>query len=653
MKFSTRPSLVAALLAGSAVFANHAAAVAAELAFASPFSDRMVLQRDQVLRVWGTGKEGAKVAVAVDGKAIASATVEASGRWSAEIPALAAGGPHVVTVSSGGVEIKLSDVLVGDVWLCSGQSNMQWALRETNGGAEAAGEVAKLADIRLLLVPKSPAKTPVASFKAEWTVADAKSAAEFSAVAIHFARALREKSPALKGVPIGLVDCSFGGTRAEAWIPAETLAKGFNPEELGDSIFGIKPAEIYNGMLAPLVGGNFRGVLWYQGESNASAPVRYVDLLKLLISRWRADFRDPNLPFYLVQLPNFPDPWEGWAFTWVRDAQARVVAATPDTALAVTLDTPDGYDLHPRNKRFVGERLALLARAGTYGEKIVSSGPAFQEAVVAGAVVRVRFDLGGGVLAKGDGGGGEAKVGDRLTGFAVAGEDGVYHHATATVESTDTMVVGSKYVLAPKTVRYAWEASPKIGVFNTAGLPAAPFRTDNVAPASMAEVQRAPPVRRVLTKSYTAILEADGTLSSLQAAGQQMLSTDLAGGLILTSRWGPRKLFEVTEVGPQSVRFSDRVATVTYAFSPERIVVTIDNLSAEPAPARMHMSTLVERVGEFAPGGAAEFKRGSSLVSISGLDSVEKIFDLVYELKASVPPGQTRTIELKFSTKAP
>ncbi len=642
--FSLRFMILPLVLAAATAPAGSTPEAMIKLQLASPFGDHMVLQRDQPVRVWGMAPAGAVVGIALDGAGVAEAKSDATGSWKAMLPAMKAGGPHKLTISTAGASISHQDVLFGDVWLCSGQSNMQFQLKESVGGHETAAKVSQYPNLRLLLVPKAPAKDMTRSFTAEWSHGDEKAAGEFSAVALYFANALVEKSPALKDVPIGLIDSSFGGTRVEGWMPQETLAASFKPEDLHDSIFNIKPTQLYNGMIAPLAGLNLKGVLWYQGESNTAQAATYPAMLKTMITKWRTDFQSATLPFYIVQLPNYLEPWEGFGFEWMRDAQAKVAATTEGVAMAVTIDTPDGYDLHPRNKRLVGERLALLARQRSYGESIVASGPVFASASVEGSGMVVHFDTMGSSLVGRD---------DHLPGFAVAGSDGVYMAASGSITGPSTVRVQSELVKEPKTVRYAWEASPVASLYNKERLPAPPFRTDTKPQEPMCEVQLALPVRRVVTQKYSATIDGYGSLTSLQVDGQQMLSCDMTGGFILSSGWGPRKLLNCTEMGPQAVRFSDGASSVTYRFAVDRIVITVDNHSAEALPVRFAMADLVEQVGTFAPDTAAVFKRGQSVVSVAGVDDVARIFNIVYELKAEVAPKASRELQLTLSVTPP
>jgi sialate O-acetylesterase len=224
--------------------------------------------------------------------------------------------------------VSLKNILVGDVFLCSGQSNMQLPLKEVQGGAQASESAHQFKMLRLLLVPKQPAAEPNDQIKAKWTQCTPDSVANISAVAFFFADALR-KSPAMKDVPIGLIDSSFGGTCVEGWISSQTLAKSYKQEDLRDSMFGIKPANLYNAMIAPLVPLNIKGVLWYQGESNAPKAELYDKLLTTMIEEWRGKFQSPELPFFSVQLPNYPGVMEGSSFVWIRGAQAKVAASVP------------------------------------------------------------------------------------------------------------------------------------------------------------------------------------------------------------------------------------------------------------------------------------------------------------------------------------
>lgn len=634
--------LCAALAAGFLLCGT--ARVVAAVSVAPVFSDHMVVQRDQSIRVWGKADANATVRVQL-GDQRAEATSDGEGRWLATFKAVPAGGPFELQVSCGDSTVSLKDILVGDVFLCSGQSNMQLPLKEAQGGAEASESAAQFKMLRLLLVPKAPAAEPSDQIKAKWTQCTPDSVANISAVAFFFADALR-KSPAMKDVPIGLIDSSFGGTCVEGWISSQTLAKSYKPEDLRDSMFGIKPSNLYNAMIAPLVPLNIKGVLWYQGESNAPSAELYDKLLTTMIEEWRGKFQSPDLPFFIVQLPNYPGVMEGASFVWIRDAETKVAASVPNTWMAVTIDTPDGIDLHPKAKRLVGDRLALLAREHVYGEKVESSGPTVKSANVEGDHIRVEFDPHGGKLV--------GRHGDELRGFTVAGEDGVYRNATAKLDGS-AVIVHSDLVAAPKTVRYAWSAYPEVDLYNDANLPAAPFRTDTQAIAPIAEVLPAPAQRRVSTANYTLTLDGDGTISSLLVGNQQMLSNDGAGFMLVGFFGTPRQMFYVSELAPDCVEFTDKSTTVRYEFKESDIAIRVKNITDQPIPARLILSPFVKRGGESDPKAkdhmTVTVTRDKATLTIKDVDKVAKPFDAFLELTASIPAKGERTLELHASVK--
>jgi sialate O-acetylesterase len=246
-------------------------------------------------------------------------------------------------------------------------------------------------------------------------------------------------------VPLGVIDSSFGGSLCEAWVPRPALA-GFAPSDLRPSLFGAGPSELYNAMIAPLGRAPIRGVVWYQGEGNSGRPAIYPRLLKALIAAWRDRFQTPDLPFIVIQLPDWAAGSDGLSWAWIREAQANAVRETPHTALAVGIETTDGFDLHPRQKAEVGRRAALLALHDVYGRPVVARGPIFREARAEGGMLRVAFDTAGdGLVARGGG---------PIRGFAVAGADGKYHYADAALDG-DEVVLRSEAVPSPATVRYA------------------------------------------------------------------------------------------------------------------------------------------------------------------------------------------------------
>jgi len=482
------------------------------------FSDGMVLQREIKAPVWGRADEGEQVTVQLQDQKV-SATAK-DGKWLVQLDNLKAGGPFEMTIA-GKNEIHLKNVYVGDVWICSGQSNMEMALFSTENAAKAiAGS--KNPNIRLFTVPKVPAGTPrhevpvVGGFpqnaQGKWLECGPQTTPNFSAVAYFFGRDL-EKS--LK-VPIGLIHTSWGGTPAEAWtskpalekepalkhyaghVDGEMQAHGRAVEDYVRKVEQNKdaliqraakgddfpapptspalkhgfPCALYNGMIAPLIPYGIRGAIWYQGESNAGHAYEYRTLLPAMIKNWRADWKQGDFPFLIVQLAPFMkienEPKESqWAE--LREAQLLTSLNVPKTALAVITDVGDPLDIHPRKKEPVGARLALAARALANGEDIEYSGPIYREMKVEGTKIHLSFDhLGSGLIAKGG----------KLIGFTIAGADHKFVNAEADIQD-DKVVVGSPDVPQPVAVRYGWANFPTGNLWNKADLPASPFRTDD------------------------------------------------------------------------------------------------------------------------------------------------------------------------------
>lgn len=446
------------------------------------FGNQMVLQRDQPLPFWGTADPGEKVTVSA-GKNQSSATADEHGKWHLELPALAAGKPVEVKVS-GKNTITLHDVLIGEVWVCSGQSNMQMSVQSA---ANAKKEIAASTHlhIRLFTVPMLAAEQPVDDVKAYWSECTPYSVPSFSAVAYYFGRSLQEQL----GVPIGLIDTSWGGTRIEPWTPPvgfravpavasilTDMEHGQVPRRPSKSGKQNKalptnqiPTRLYNGMIHPLVPFAIRGAIWYQGESNMTDGMLYFDKMKALILGWRSVWNNSNLPFYYVQLAPFrygtADP-TGLPRLW--EAQTAALSI-PDTGMAVTIDIGNPTDIHPKDKQDVGKRLALWALAKNYGKQIVYSGPLYKSMSVDGSRIRVKFDQVGGGLA--------ARDGKPLTWFTVAGDDRKFVDADATIDG-DSIVVSSTKVGKPAAVRFAWNQVADPNLTNIEGLPASAFRTD-------------------------------------------------------------------------------------------------------------------------------------------------------------------------------
>lgn len=604
-----RASLSVSLLALSIAAPGLANSLPAELKLASYFGDHMVLQRERPVCVWGEGEPNKTIEVSVANRQ-ASATVGPEGRWEVRLQPLAAGGPYRLIVSSGGRAIALNDVLFGDVWLCSGQSNMQMPVKEC-AAAEQEATLAERPTLRLCTVARSAAATPQSSADIKWRTCTPESAREFSAVGYFFASELL-KDKRLAKLPIGLIDSSFGGTTCEGWIP-QTALSSFSSDQLHDSMFGIKPAALYNAMIAPLGHGPLKGVLWYQGESNSAHPGTYPRLFSTLAAEWRKQFGDPQLPFFVVQLPEYVKLWEGFYWPWEREAQAQAVRAVPYSALVPAINTTDGFDLHPKQKLEIGRRLALRVRHDAYREAIVAGGPAFRDALVESSKMRVRFDTGGNGLA--------SRSPDGVEGFALAGDDRSYHFAHGRIEG-DSVVVQCEEVPAPKTVRYAWAAVPNATLINKAGLPAAPFRTD-LFPYANVELQKEPISRRVSTSAYNILIDGDGAVTSLVVGDAQFISNQpgMAGGSSIPGFFGPRSLANIREVGPRLLACSDDQVTLQITFEEKAMEWGITNRGKDAIRFQLALSSGVS-VSDSAAKERVILRRGNAILAIEGVDSV-------------------------------
>ncbi len=510
----------------------------AELTLARLFSNGAVLQRDRPVPVWGWADAGTTVTVAFAGQEV-SATADAQGAWHATLAALPASSePRTLTVRSAQT-LTVSDVLVGDVWLASGQSNMGVPLASAHNAAEA--------------LPHATAAEPQRDVTGVWQAATSATAGRFSAVAYFFARDLRARL----NVPVAIVHSSWGGTPAQAWTSIAALrqdppftryleqwdaalekhrlvhadprlaeayqadlkqwqaevAPAYNaavkahaaakdgspkpkpsrPEPTNPDPTGMPspsarpgvPSVIANAMIAPLAPCALRGVIWYQGEANGGDGLGYRRLLPRLIGDWRAQFQRDDLPFLIVQLAGWDHDTRGAEFhdwPYLREAQLLTSTTVPHTGLAVISDIGDPRDVHPTDKADVGARLALIARRVAYDETLVASGPLLAEHVRDGAAMRLRFRECGGGLVIGQAPwvapGQQPLPTDRLLGFAIAGADRRWHEADARIDG-DSVVVSSPVVPEPQAVRYGWANAPRGNLYNREGLPASPFRTDD------------------------------------------------------------------------------------------------------------------------------------------------------------------------------
>lgn len=466
------PGLLTGLLMGLVVADVHRAW--ADVRPAAVFGDHMVLQRQKPVLIWGRAEVGEVVTVKLAGRK-AQATAEADGLWRVELPALDAGGPHTLTIR-GKNTLKFKDVLIGEVWLCSGQSNMEWPVLRT---VDAKREIATARDrkIRHLKIPHRAAGAPVEDVEAAWEVCSPATVGRFTGCGYYMARALRE---ALR-VPIGLINASWGGTRIEPWIPPEGLATVPALADVAKQVqaaAGSKPRNhqqpvvLYNGMVHAFVGFPLRGAIWYQGESNHRDGSLYTEKKKALIGGWRALWNQGDFPFYFVQIAPFgygrEDPGILPTF-W--EAQAAVLDVVPNTGMVVTSDIATLNDIHPPNKQDVGKRLALLALRRTYGKDVVDSGPTLRTFEADGATLRVAFENADGGL--------RTRDKKPLSHFEIAGASTGFVPADARIDG-DTVVLSAKGVPRPLAMRFAWHKLAQPNLVNAAGLPACAFRAGEI-----------------------------------------------------------------------------------------------------------------------------------------------------------------------------
>jgi len=489
--------------AGMLLLASTACLCArAEVVLAPLFQNGCVLQRDQPLRIFGRADVGEKVTVAFGNQKVA-ACANAAGRWQVLLDPIPASGEGAVLTVQGRNMLTVRDVLVGDVWLCAGQSNMELPVKQAaNPEQEIAGAQHPL--IRHFKIERAVASAPAFRVEGRWVSCTPDTVGEFSAVAYFFALRLQQALD----VPIGLVNASWGGTHIEAWLSDEALRsdpshesvqarwrkrvldypsalekyhadliRWEHEEKQGNPVGRRRPVApegegsrwmptgLFNAMIAPLTPANLSGIIWYQGEANLGRHEEYRTLFPALIAQWRRDFDQAQLPFLFVQLANMEwtrDPsGEQWA--WLRSAQAEALGL-PSTGMAIAIDIGDPADIHPKNKQEVGRRLALLALNRVYDRKCVDEGPKIAAVTASAGQLRLRLDSSSGLVVK------DAA----LTGFEIAGPTGEFFAARAQLDG-DCVVLSSPQVMDPQSARYAWHNNPMPSLHNRDGLPLAPF----------------------------------------------------------------------------------------------------------------------------------------------------------------------------------
>ena len=474
--------------------------VAAEVKLPNIFSDSMVLQQKQENKIWGKDNPGQVVTISVGDKKV-TATTDAAGNWEARLPAMEVGGPLTINVAGSSTK-TISDVLVGEVWVCSGQSNMQWSVAQSND-QDLERLAANFPKIRMINFPQTGSQEPIWSHDdRKWMVCNPQNNPNFSAVGYFFARQIHQTTD----VPIGMINNAWGGSACEAWVNLDVLKSSgrFNKmvdnwaansekfkalsdkkdrtkeeedqfKNLGNQMRGNqRPANIYNGVLKSHLGYGIKGAIWYQGEANAGRAYQYRDLFPLMIQNWRNEWGQGDFPFYWVQLADFKaEPKEPTDSDWaeLREAQTMTLDKLPHTGQAVIIDIGEGKDIHPKNKVDVGRRLARWALANEYGVKIDHQSPRYASMQADSDAIVLSFNhLPAGWR--------PFDVNEPI-GFTIAGEDKKFYPATAKIVDGGKIRVSSPSVPKPFSVRYAWADNPVCNMFSAGGLPLTPFRTDD------------------------------------------------------------------------------------------------------------------------------------------------------------------------------
>jgi sialate O-acetylesterase len=451
-------------------------AARAEIVLGTPFRDGAVLQRDRDIPVWGTSSPGEHVRVEFNGEVVrkAEAVADANGRWRATLKSLEASARPSTLVVTGTNRVSVENVLVGDVWLCSGQSNMFFYVREAR---EALREIAgaQFPAIRQFLVKSVVTDHLLDRVDGEWEACSPATVGDFTAVGYFFAREIHREL----GVPVGIIRATLGGSPIEGWMSADALAShpefrvvaerwvDLRPRVSGGGIRN-QPSGLFNGLIAPLLPYALRGIVWYQGEGNSERAGEYGLLFRTMIAQWRRDFEAERLPFLFVQLPQYDDLRDKAGESWARLREAQASAlALPECGMAVTIDIGDPKALHPTNKQEVGRRLALVALDHVYRRPVRASGPRYVGQEKHGREIRIRFDEADGLRV----------TGDPRHLFQVAGADRKFWPAECVLDGSSA-IVSSASVVEPIAVRFEWLNAPAAYLVNAADLPAAPFRTD-------------------------------------------------------------------------------------------------------------------------------------------------------------------------------
>ena len=498
-----RSFLLYSTLAVSLTSTNRAA-----VTLAPPFRDGAVLQQGKTLPIWGKANAGEKITVTFKDQT-KETSADDNGRWEVKLAPLSASSEPAELTVVGSDTIKVGNILVGEVWICSGQSNMAWVVKHSKD-PETEIAAANYPLIRHFKAPLSASATPLDTSGGTWETCSPETVGDFSAVGYYFGRELFKKLD----VPIGLLNISYGGSPIESWINTVTLQE--NPafpaimerqkedvtryparlklyeERLaaweakkaaanGQKISGRAPvppsgpgvvdrftlSSLYNSMLHPFIPYAVRGVIWFQGEANFLRSAEYQTLFPAMITAWRKEFGQGDLPFYYVQLANQARKTDatGVQFAFQREAQGTALKL-PNTGVAITADIGEADNSHFKNKQEVGRRLALIALARDYDQQVDFQGPIVKDIAKKGDSFQITFEQAGGLQLKGD------------EGFEIAGADKIFHPALAKIDGS-SLIVRSERVPEPAAIRYAWHNNPNITLYNEAGLPASPFRSDD------------------------------------------------------------------------------------------------------------------------------------------------------------------------------
>lgn len=447
----------------------------AEIKLPAVFGDNMVLQQLTEVAFWGHGNQNANITVKASWNSKSYSVRSGNdGSWKLKVSTPSAGGPYTVTVSDGKA-ITLKNVMIGEVWVCSGQSNMEMPMKgfynQPISGSNEAIATSSNNQIRLITIPRTTSLTPLDDFEGTWKMSEPESVADFSATAYFFGRMLQEAL----NVPVGLICTAWGGTRIEPWI-SEAGIKNFNwvklPDYSADSKQALSqqtPTVLFNGMINPIVGYGIRGAIWYQGESNRNEPAEYQKLLPGLADNWRSVWEIGQFPFYYVQIAPF-DYGSGHNSALLREAQLNASKASPSMGMACLMDAGEKNCIHPANKKAAGERLAYQALAKTYGLKgIASDGPELKEMKIEGNQVLLTFE---------NAPNGLTSFGKELSCFEVAGSNKRFYPAKAFFTRAGITLL-SPDVIDPVAVRYAFKNFIIGDLYNIEGIPASSFRTDN------------------------------------------------------------------------------------------------------------------------------------------------------------------------------